>query len=342
VRIAVAVAVATCVAACGGGGKRQADPLAEAASAYQAGCGARLTEWNRLRAECLKQNPAYLTAPGPSTSFDFCAEEAKSIAQGRATYDPSREAACTTAIRAFTCADFWPMFSGGIAPAACQGLLTGRASAGSSCRLTTDCLSGYCTSEWTFACPGTCQPEVGLGGDCQQAPCGAGLRCDYSNLAAPSCAVAGGAGEACPCAFDLWCDTSAGAPGTCRLLITTGPCDPQNSACGFGTRCDGGTCQPLPGPGESCSSALPCGQGYECRGTCQPWPRVGEPCTRKCLGGWCYVSPATNTGTCQAYLPLGAPCGSSVSEPACISGTCLPHGQLPQPNVCAQAFCSAP
>lgn len=336
-RTAAAALAVALLAACGGGTKK-ADPLAEQASAYEAGCRARVVEWNRLRAACRRENPAYLTAPGPITSFDFCAEEAKSIVQGRATYDASREAGCTAAFRAFACADFWPIHAGGTTPAACQGLLAGRAAAGDSCRLTTDCRAGYCTSEWTFACPGTCQPEAGLGAECLQAPCAAGLRCDFTQ-ATYTCAVAGSSGEACPCAFGLWCDTSAGGPGTCRPWATSGPCDPLNSACGPELSCDGGTCRPLPGPGESCSAALPCGQGYECHGTCQPWPRVGESCTRKCLGGWCAISPGSSSGLCVAYLPLGASCTNGFT---CITGDCLPYGQQPLPNICAQRYCAAP
>lgn len=159
-----------------------------------------------------------------------------------------------------------------------------------------------CTPSTLFAFGSACGPGL----ECVDGTCRD--RCQLRTVDEP-CATT--QGDDLPCAADLFCDPS------------------------------GGTCTPLPGPGEPCP-ANQCAPGLHCVGTCEPLPTAGEPCSGACAPGLfcdpvdgcqppsaegeacipdgCAPGLHCAQGTCAPQLPAGGDC-SADGEPACASNT---------------------
>jgi len=284
-------------------------------------------------ANCMHANPAaFRTGP------DVCGEVQKMIDGGTVGYDASRADGCLAALRAATCADLLAAFE----PAACTGLLTGRVASGAPCHMSEECAAGYCTSEYTSSCPGTCRPLVALGGDCTSDPCAEGLDCGGTGMT-PTCQPLGGLNAPCPCQDAYWCDFSGGPPGVCRAPKTSGPCwYLYECAFGLGYTCAGaaplanppvlGACVATVGGGAACGPAVPCGLGYTCTGpaagplTCNSWPAVDAPCDplqpTQCLQGYCDATLAQPK--CARLKAGGDACvsGLECESFVCTAGHC--------------------
>jgi hypothetical protein len=305
-------------------------PSAEATAAYTISggggmdwlgfCAALGNKSSALEDACEKSNPALHAIPWASTPF--CAEVQAEITAGRVVYDAAAGAACAAAIQGFTCAD--RDAAGDLnMPTACAAILAGTVANQGSCQLSADCATGYCTTEETQTCPGTCQPYVPLHGDCTHAPCADGLTCDIdymSETPAPTCLAAAPVEGACPCQDGLWCDLTQGPPGTCKAPKTSGPCQVREE-CAAGYSCHDQECVALAGADESCATA-DCATGYTCTaGTCRSWPTAGQACSGygPCAGGYCDGS------ACAAYKLLDAACNNAYecATAACRGGHCV-------------------
>jgi hypothetical protein len=229
-------------------------------------------------------------------------------------------------------------------PPSCTAALSGRVQTNVACYLAEECVSGdYCTSDWSLTCPGTCQPEVALSGNCSSAPCASGLTCEYSTgTGAYLCKSAGGLGLECPCEDKFWCDSSA-IPPVCKAPQTSGACSTYTfGQCAAGYVCVGvgptGTCLPLVGGDGNCAaSSQVCGLGYQCVSNfCVPVPPVNAPCnplaSPLCIGGYCDASQYPTPATCVAFKTVGATC---TDDRQCESAYCS-MGQ------CAASFCAPP
>jgi len=306
-------------------------------------CAAVTTSQKNLLSSCLKVNPALLDAPG-AFQLDFCTDLQKEIDAGRIAYSATQGSACLTGFQALTCNDVLP--EGGFPTVqACQNALTGTVGTGGACYVGDACQAGYCTSDITQSCPGTCQPFAQLDQSCQSAQCADGLACAFSGSTF-TCKTASGLNGACPCQDAYWCDSSGGSPGVCRAFRGDGgACSASGVECATGTECVGasvfppvaGTCRTLVGGGAACGASAPCGLGYTCpAGTCVSLPPVNQPCVQgtgilDCIGGYC---PATASPTCQAYKAVSATC---IAAYECASFQCSGT-----PAVCQPLSCAAP
>ncbi len=158
-----------------------------------------------------------------------------------------------------------------------------KAKLGESCRdFFGDCEDGlFCDFD-----SGLCAQPAGLGEDCEDSPCDEGLKCVFGEFDAPPlCKAPVGAGQPCSggdeCAEGLGCDF------------------------------DTGTCEPLPGAGESCNFS-DCAGDLFCNydpdtgeGTCGPLPKIGEPCQGPCEEG---ATCPFDTQVCVALPGTGQPC----------------------------------
>jgi hypothetical protein len=198
---------------------------------------------------------------------------------------------------------------------ACQ--IQGSRDNGASCTYNSQCKSGNCYLTTDQAC-GTCADLVAAGGDCSQANCAPGLRCNSKNV----CIVPGANGEACS---------------------DDQPCDVTTLYC---TRA--GTCAPMAGTaGAACDTLLGCNlwENLLCTSTTAgqcasvSFAGSGGNCggTGLCgIGLFCPMPSGATTGTCPSFLNDGDACGSAAGDtpcltPArCVAGRCT----LPDPTAC--------
>jgi hypothetical protein len=292
-------------------------------------CNGVQTAMRSLQATCLHANPAYLAAVG--TGGGIPCDELNRESPSLMTFDQGQGTACLAAAQALTCAD---MFGQGevALPASCDAALVGLVATNGTCYDSENCTSGFCTSDFTLTCPGTCQPFAQLSESCSSAECASGLTCD-NNV----CKTASGVNGACPCQDGLWCDGSGGAPGVCKAPQTSGACSATSfGQCAAGYACVGitSTCQPMVGLGGDCTAGSElCGPGYTCAsGSCVSFPQVGDACspgtTPICIGGYCATS------TCVAFKGLGASCTFDFE---CASFNCNAVT-----NVCTLGYCVMP
>jgi hypothetical protein len=254
-------------------------------------------EW-ALDVSCNKTNPGLYGPSYTAMINSYYVAAQKDVTAGLATFSSTVATACNAAIQALTCSDLDP--AGGLQtwPAACNGLMAGTVVNSGNCYHSFDCANGYCTSEHTMSCPGTCQPYVQLSGSCANADCAPNLVCGTSGF----CRAAGALNASCPCQDGLWCDPSAGPTGTCKAPKTSGACTGIKDECAVGYACDGSNCAPVRGGGQSCGTGEPCADGYNCTGSvCTSWPTVNEACvgSEPCLDSFCL------SGTCTAYPAVG-------------------------------------
>ncbi len=211
---------------------------------------------------------------------------------------------------------------------------------------------------------GTCEQVGGIGDVCQEP-----LACDQAGVC-----VSLGLGSPCPsnglCPTGLFCSYAATSRlGTCQPRRDGGPCGENTnqalnggeSECSYGLRCvglsfaqspDGGIattggqclplgdvdagCIPLPAGRQGitgCAAGLACQDGFciipPASGPCASDPYA--PCEE--LGHYC----ERDSGTCQPYVALGAPCGPEDYGQCGPLGDCVDGGcasSIPAPPVC--------
>jgi hypothetical protein len=193
---------------------------------------------------------------------------------------------------------------------------------GGACGDSWQCASGRCASTIGGVVCGTCVAQVALGGPCTDIECADGLVCSAS--------AAGSTTRVCS-----------------QPVPAGGPCFdstvcPGNTACGAAT----GTCDPLPGDGQTCdihstfcdlSQSLLLCDPYQ--GVCQApgglvppgqacgWLTTTAPYAQ--CNGYCAINPGSNAGTCFSELAQGQTCTSADLcgvNLTCQSGVCLPLG----------------
>jgi hypothetical protein len=305
---------ALALAACGGSSKDTTPTATDLATL----CASFSNKLLGLEQTCWKTNPAILTAPGPFQDSGLCSQLQVEVTAGRVHYDSAQATACIAAVQALPCT--WLFDELRPVPAECKAALTGTVANGGNCYMGDNCSNGFCTADYTLACPGKCQAFIAAGGNCDAAECAAGLACDYGGNPS-TCKTPNGAGLPCPCKDGLWCDGGLASP-ICKTPIPTGGACSGNG-CAVGNECTGypsATCQALVGLNGACSATAPCGWGYWCSASkCVSFPSVGQACAGAygCIGGYC--DTATASPTCKAYLADGAAC---TSYEQCVSGNC--------------------
>ncbi len=133
----------------------------------------------------------------------------------------------------------------------------------------------YCTSRHDCApeldCDDlarACVPRGGVGADCSNIGCLAGLSCDGSD----TCAAPPGAGAPCPDAVCgdgarcVWVEETA--TDTCLLPHAVDASCADGAGCVSGAYCDAGTCRSFLADGEDCSGGGVCLHGWCNEGTC--------------------------------------------------------------------------
>jgi hypothetical protein len=266
-------------------------------------------------ARCLKVAPPML-ASIRELSAPACAALDHEVAAGRATYDPTKGAACARAWATRDCSGqmAWPSgfdtaqpFD---APPECHAAIVGTIPPEGECWSSAGCAGGFCAAR-VDACGGVCIPFAGEGEDGVCAP-GLGHTMDPERS---SCERPSGEGGRCPCAAGLYCDVSGSEP-VCRTQQTSGPCDWAECAPGYSCNGIPRACLPIVDVGAGCGATAVCGYGAYCHsstGTCVAFPDVGQPCTVSrdgmigdvpCARGWCDVE----TSTCRAPKADGEPC----------------------------------
>lgn len=269
-------------------------------------------------------------------SFSYLAA---AVDAGRLGYDGRQAAACLAEYPGLEC---------GTSPAeltTCSGMLQGRVTEGSPCRLTEECDAGhFCALD--NACPGTCLERAPIGGPCNfYEHCAEGLACDFSTqlcvAAIPesgSCSPDGS--DLAPCIAGTYCDATT---GTCRSGASMFD-GAEGEACGYavGPRyclrelfcvADPGAslsesahCASTGfGAGAACRDSIPdaCPEGSYCaipddatNGTCQPLPGDGAPCT---ADETCAPGLSCAADTCRVRAHLGEAC---LDQEQCFSGNC--------------------
>ncbi len=205
--------------------------------------------------------------------------------------------------------------------AVCAAVFEGQVELGGACHVGEECRSGSCLVR-------NCNPRSCCTGAC----------------VAPQLVFAE-IGEPCAdgCVEGAYC----GAGGTCVPLEPAGGRCQSDYVCGYGLRCDEGTCADTPGRGEPCTdgtcenafgdrcdltsatcvrlspAAGRCLGDYDCQrplqcgstGRCEHAPRIGQACIGECApGGFCLQ------GTCEAYAQ-----GSDDGETCDLDRKCKSH-----------------
>ena len=249
------------------------------------------------------------------------------------------DSGCGVEIMALDCAPLDPIY--------CAGTVVQEAPiCGNACADDGDCVEG-------FHCDGSCRPDAGDGGvcdedsDCQGDHCQNGFCCDTGDC----CAVA----NDCP---DAYRD-----PAECRDTVTCqgdridavcadNQCDsetvPDDAGCDQGVEaidcspydpvfCSGSVAQTPPRCPVSCASDEACAAGFHCDTVCIPDLPDGNFCdepsdcaSAHCNGNICCVGgdccnlasdcPATYTGTASCDFPTA--CQGSRNAASCTSHVC--------------------
>ncbi|HEY6477269.1 MAG TPA: hypothetical protein VI456_11860 [Polyangia bacterium] len=222
---------------------------------------------------------------------------------------------CGSALAAMTCEQY---FSASTDPSCLPH--AGTIAIGGSCGDSWQCASGRCALA-SAGC-GTCVPQVGLGAPCTGIECADGLVCSASARGSTSyvCSKPVSLGEPC---FDA---------NVC----------PGNSSCGTTS----GTCDPLPGGGETCDTMNTLCDYSAGLFLCDPYLGVceapvgtaqsGQACgwltttsPYVACDGLCEGDPASNAGTCFSELAQGQACaGADLCgyDLQCVGGVCIPIG----------------
>jgi len=288
----------------------------------------------------------------------------KAIADGRVAIDGGRLGACTAAIRATDCSQFF-----GKDPA-CDNVVVGKIAVGAACTDNAECVPGSTCARAmnNSGCPGTCTALPTAGQPCLAGRCALGFYCGSG--ANPVCAAQLGNGSPCAneaqCARGLTCrEPSVGAAKICRAYGSAGqPCGGfLGHDCAAGLDCDGSktpaVCVARVGAGQPCRSSGSCVDGLLCiGGTCGQPLGVGASCSPQggttCAFG--LVCDRTSSTCIVAPVREGTSCTSSSEcengadpKPLYCDGTCKPKPLLgesctPPPqgasDPCAAGDCS--
>jgi hypothetical protein len=228
---------------------------------------------------------------------------------------------------------------------------------GQSCKVGTDCSSGFCADGvcCKTACTGTCETCAAAGnvGTCIPADNGTDPRNDCDDQLASSCGTDGFcdgtgacekyvAGVACQSAgctgmmltFAGRCDgagtcnvksSQSCAPFVCNTTgANVGSCKTVCTAdadCTVGNTCNNGSCGPKP-PGASCAADADCMSTHCAQGVC---------CSTTCTGNCMSCAIDKNQGTCIT-VPVGQdPLGQCADQGA---STCLTNGSCDGAGKC--------
>ena len=330
------------VIACGGSGRRPADPACvrwfDATLSWSERCGVPVTsltigESRRLHYETVCERALFSRGAARARQYlESCAEklEARECSGGELL-------------------DCEP--------------LPGELADGAGCAYDLQCQSGFCKHELAFGSDesvprvqtcGTCTARIAIGDTCNEArldKCAYGSQCvDFicDTLAAPE-------GRRCAsssaCAPDLRCERLVPTGARCERRLSFGAACSSSVQCASGLACAGasgagdvdggpldtpaGTCRELL-QGEHCTSKRGCARGLGCdpdTRRCTPIKYVSkdEACdenVRRCKSGLCVhtnvfltTDPLPIYGACFAHLDDGAPCSNPIEcEPPAICG----------------------
>lgn len=276
-------------------------------------------------AECFKLSPKMIADDATWAATTANALTAAKAA-GRIDYSRTQADACAAAIAGATCAEI----DQGVFPA-CAAMLIGLVANGDGCYSSDECANGWCSSDATLTCPGSCTAFRTVGASCSTwTECGDNV-CLWTGTGNNyACAVRtgpGAQGQACgndwpACQLGLYC-----AGTTCELRRTLGQSCTSDSACVATLGCSGSNqCQPWAGVGESCSGA-PCGWALYCNyaggTTCAEYPRIGESCAQvSCWEGYCGANNMCAAGT----VAVGGTCDNLTLF--CVNGAFCDWGTL--------------
>lgn len=193
--------------------------------------------------------------------------------------------------------------------------------------------------------PGTRQ----VGESCiHSSQCGSSA-CSATGDACGACLAVVGAGEDCAptgpdCESGLACVT-----GKCVARPLRPPTEP-GQPCTEATQCrDGfcseGKCQPLGAVAARCLNTSECQPGLVCdrKGfDCRPPGKLGEPCIeeagtseRLCADSTCYVEVLPSAGTCGPHPQLGESCLLAIGTEAFLALDCAPGAHCGAGSLCA-------
>lgn len=183
-------------------------------------------------------------------------------------------------------------------------------------------LDGACGAMWVGKQPagGRCSYDV------ESLVCEPGTACtlglDFCGECRPAIEDGGACGEAS--SEPVSCGPNASCVGgVCKARIPVGqPCG-EGDLCVLGASCTNGVCRgpTYVGLGESCDQVRRCPYKSHCEGgVCVEDVLLGESCRdADCSSGWC-----SSEETCEALLPAGAACVSSLqcASMLCYDGRC--------------------
>lgn len=322
--------------------------------------------------------PTCRISVGPAISlddFNTASAALTAVSDGNAAFDATAATACLEALSNVDCSEKSWTLSG--VPASCAAAFSGSVPDGAACIDDVECSPGsMCIIDSTTTCQGTCTPASG--GPCRtSADCPSGQACATvpgsgagpgfwgSGTCFPVKPPGVNSGDPCgapvECAPGLYC----GAAGLCAADVGAG------TRCGGfdGPRCASGlacapsddgttnTCMPEAKLGDPCTSLFQCGAQYAVSDlicdvagthTCVRRPSTG-PCvlvrgidTCDPATSYCDVpfgSTTSGTGTCKAWVSLGAQCSPPINDgfdPCGPFGTC--EGSWPSARCVARGM----
>ena len=226
-----------------------------------------------------------------------------------------------------------------------------RKSTGQACTSSSECISGFCVSNFCSACSTKCEAANGvascISGSCRIASCNAPFK-DCDLIYADGC--------------ETNSNTDANNCGSCGLkcpagvLCTAGVCATKKAnglICSAGSECSGGLCT----DGYCCDKAC-FGECEACniagvQGNCTNIPAGADPdteCSKQDASTCGRTGVCSGTGACQKYS-AGTECGDSsctnlgyVPAPECnAAGTCAsePAVNCDDSNACTTDTCDS-
>ena len=300
---------------------------------------------------------------GPSITSGMVAELEYAIANGTATYDGTKAAACIEDIAAMGCNLFASRLD-----EACGDVINGTVALGDACDANVECVTGlHCDT--SASCPGTCAARGAAGTACEEDDaCVDGLGCDDES---GQCAAPAAVGDTCGdgianCGLQLMCqgaDDDAEPPvaGECAEPSTVlvgadgDDCHFAGDLCADGLVCilaldsDGApvigdnnftlTCGEQTNIGRVCTLAIPemCPAGQYCggvdfgsqdyEGVCIDLPGAGSSCTERgqCASGLECLGAEQDPDDMSdgSCLAQNANGGSCTDDDACLSEHCV-------------------
>jgi hypothetical protein len=239
----------------------------------------------------------------------------------------------------------------GEGPGDCGGFFEPMVELGGVCADDEECIGDNSCTAGPGQC-GECVAAIALGDPCTFGgiACASGSTCDGMSSLCVEAAAPGGTGAACTSddSFFSACTSSNDLciDGICTTFTVStsegADCsDEQNTVCGAGMFCFGGTCSSaVAAEGESCmdgqNRSAQCSASSYCRydrgvGTCEPYLQIGETCegTLRCAAD---LSCDMAESVCTAKAAIGEDC---LGGSECTSGACQEHLCVPRyPELC--------